>query len=224
MKFAVVALMLMVAVVFGGVGELGNNPSYFHPLTQDSPTTGPVVFSQPFVNPPLNGLGFSAANLWMMADDFEVTAPAPIGYIEIWAIYATSTCTGMKVEFRANSTNVPGAVIWTQTSTTLTHVNTGFSSWGYPLYYTKIYISSPYYLVPAATRTWLALQSQGGSGAHYWLASAFANYNMNCFSADNGTTWTPSQTQWGTAYDSQFVLMATTGLTHSTWGEIKTVF
>jgi hypothetical protein len=217
--------MFLVPVVFAGVGELGPNPFVTYPADIDSPTTDNVAYQQPFVNPPLNGLGFAAYYSWMLADDFELTQHVDIASLELWAIYAGGNATSIKVQFRANSSNTPGAVIWEQTSTTLAHAFTGYQAWGYNLMHTGVTLAQPYFWGNAATRYWLSMQTVGGSAADYWLAGAFAAYTMNYFSQDNGSTWTSSQSAWGTAYDSYFVLIQSpTGLDRTTWGDIKTSF
>lgn len=222
------AAMLLAAVSFAGVtDDLGHiTPPAIHPAFQDGPTTDNVAYQQAFDFALLtNGLPFPGASSLMMADDFELTQQVDIASLEIWVIYTSTVPTGMKVQFRSDNASTPGAVLWEQTSNTMTIAPTGLTSWGYSLLYNKVTLAQPYWYGAAATRYWMALQTVGGAGSQWWLCQNNAFYSMSYFSQNNGSTWASSQATWGVAYDQFFVLIKSpTGLTRSTWGEIKTTF
>jgi hypothetical protein len=222
------AAMLLAAVSFAGsAGDLGHiTPPAIYPAIQDGPTTDNVAYQQPFVFALLtNGLPFVGASSLMMADDFELTQQVDIASMEIWVIYTSTVPTGMKVQFRSDNASTPGSVLWEQTSSNMTIAATGLTSWGYNLSYNKITLAQPYWYGAAATRYWVALQTVGGAGSQWWLCQNAAFFTMSYYSTNNGSSWSSSQAAFGTAYDQFFVLIKSpTGLTHSTWGEIKTNF
>lgn len=177
--------------------------------------------SQPFNYDNLaNGLGFSTNHYWMMADDFFSMYGDWMFRIEIWAIYAESNPQGILIQIRSDNAG-PGSVIESGTSNSLNHQDTGFSQWGYPLWYTDI--SVPGLDVPAG-KSWLALQTIG-TGNNYWLASGQQWADMSYFSQDNGYTWTSSQQTWGTPYEQFMVLNRWfPSLERHSWGAIKALF
>jgi hypothetical protein len=230
MKY-LLALIAASAAALAGVGELGRVDPVTAPAAQDAPNTANVIYGVPYAGgTQTNGLGFSSGNSWMIADDFRVTwNRSDLREIELWAIYATSNCTGMRVQLRMNASGGPGDIFWQVTSAPVVHYPTGYSGWGYPFWYTKVTLPEPYYdeLTPGTTY-WMALQTAGGSGSHYWLCRNNAggtDYNMCWFSQNNGSSWTSSQAQWGTAYQQFFVLIGLhVALEHETWAEIKASF
>jgi hypothetical protein len=230
MRLVLCSLLVLAVAAFAGVGELGQIEVTGHPVLQDSPNTDNVIYQVPYAFSSLtNGLGFSSGNSWMMADDFQTTTNAKdLREVEIWAIYATSNATGLRLQIRSNATG-PGAILWERASSPTTHASTGDSSWGYAIWYSKATIATPYYspLTPGTTY-WLAIQTVGGSGSHYWCCKNNAGgteYNMSYFSQNNGTSWTSSQTQWGTAYQQFMCLIGMpVSLSHETWAEIKANF
>ncbi len=179
--------------------------------------------SQPFVYENLaNGLGFSSPNMWMVADDFTYPIGGYIHVVRIWAIYASGNATGFNIQLRADSGAGPGSIVSSHTSTSCTHVNTGFTSWGYPLYYTEI--TTPYILFTAGTKYWFALQTTGGAGAHYWLCANQTWADMTYFSANNGGSWSSSQAEWGAPYEQFMILSDNVALERESWGGIKALF
>jgi hypothetical protein len=183
-----------------------------------------IICSQPFAYAALsNGLGFSSANSWMLADDFTWTQDGIIDFIEIWAIYASGNATGFNIEIRNDTGGSgPGTVYDNTTSSAVNHTNTGLSSWGYSLWYTEITVPETSFL--GGTKYWLAMQTTGGAGAHYWLAAVQTWADMNYFSQNNGSSWASSQSTWGTAYECFMIISGTTSLTRDSWGAIKTLF
>jgi len=181
--------------------------------------------SQPFVYENLaNGLGFSSPNSWMDADDFTHPFDGYIDLVEIWAIYASGNATGFNIQLRADSGAGPGSILSSHTSTSCTHANTGFTSWGYPLYCTEItYFNLPIFFL-GGTKYWFALQTTGGAGAHYWLCANQTWADMSYFSANNGYNWSSSQFEWGTPYEQFMILTGYLQLDRSSWGEIKALF
>ncbi len=179
--------------------------------------------SQPFVYENLaNGLGFSSPNSWMIADDFTAPSGSYIDLVQIWAIYASGNATGFNIQLRADSGSGPGSIVSSHTSTSCTHVNTGFTSWGYPLYYTEITTSN----IPfsSGVKYWFALQTTGGAGAHYWLCANQTWADMTYFSANNGSSWSSSQEEWGAPYEQFLILTGYLPLDRSSWGGIKALF
>jgi len=181
--------------------------------------------SQPFVYENLaNGLGFSSPNFWMVADDFTSPTSGYIDLVQIWAIYASGNATGFNIQLRADSGAGPGSILSSHTSTSCTHANTGFTSWGYPLYCTEItYFNLPIFFL-GGTKYWFALQTTGGAGAHYWLCANQTWADMSYFSANNGYNWSSSQFEWGTPYEQFMILTGYLQLDRSSWGEIKALF
>lgn len=179
--------------------------------------------SQPFVYENLaNGLGFSSPNSWMVADDFTSPNSGWIDKIEIWAIYASGNATGFNMQLRADGGSGPGSIVSSHTSTACTHANTGFTSWGYPLYYTEI--TAPTFWFTYGTKYWFALQTTGGAGAHYWLCANQTWADMTYFSDDNGVSWTSSEEEWGAPYEQFLILTGYLPLERESWGGIKALF
>ncbi|MFO7626948.1 MAG: hypothetical protein R6V62_06800 [Candidatus Fermentibacteraceae bacterium] len=179
--------------------------------------------SQPFVYENLaNGLGFSSPNSWMVADDFTYPFDGYIDLVQIWAIYASSNATGFNIQLRADSGSGPGSIVSSHTSTDCTHSNTGYTSWGYPLYYTLI--TTPNIDFTGGTKYWFAMQTTGGSGAHYWLCANQTWADMTYFSQNNGSTWSSSQAEWGEPYEQFLILTGYLPLERDSWGGIKVLF
>lgn len=182
-----------------------------------------VICSQVFVYANLvNGVGFSSPNSWMIADDFTFAQGGYIDFVQIWAIYASGNATGFNIQLRADGGAGPGSVVSSHTSTACTHANTGYTNWGYPLYYTEI--TTPQITFVAGTKYWFAMQTTGGAGAHYWLCTNQTWADMTYFSANNGSSWSSSQTEWGAPYEQFMILSGFTSLTRDSWGSIKTLF
>jgi len=182
-----------------------------------------VICSQPFDYAGLvNGCGFSSPNSWMIADDFTYGVDANIDLIEIWAIYASGNATGYNIEIREDGAAGPGAVYTSGVSTGVVHENTGLVSWGYPLWYSAISADLDFAGGPTY---WLAMQTTGGAGAHYWLSTNNVYGDQVYFSANNGGTWSPSTTEFGAPYD-QYVIISgmNTSLARDSWASIKTLF
>ncbi len=183
-----------------------------------------ICCSQPFVYENLaNGLGFSSPNSWMIADDFNSALYSGyIDMIEVWAIYSSSNCTGFSIQIRHDTGAGPGSIFGSTTSASVSHTNTGFTNWGYPLWHTEIEpIQSLYF---ADEKYWLALQTTGGAGAHYWLCANQSWADMTYFSANNGNSWSSSQTEWGAPYEQFMILSADVALERDSWGGIKALF
>ena len=179
--------------------------------------------SQPFVYENLaNGLGFSSPNSWMVADDFTHPFDGYIDLVEIWAIYASSNATGFNIQLRADSGSGPGSIVSSHTSTAVNHTNTGFSNWGFPLYYTEI--TTPNIDFTGGTKYWLAMQTTGGAGAHYWLCANQTWADLSYFSTNNGSTWVSSQAEFGAPYEQFMIISGVTSLTRDSWGSIKSLF
>lgn len=177
--------------------------------------------SQPFNYDDLaNGLGFSTNHDWMMADDIFSSWEEGLFRIEIWAIYAESNPQGVLIQIRSDLVG-PGSVIDSGSSNSLNHEDTGFSQWGYPLWYTDISVAE--IDVPAG-KSWLALQTIG-NGNNYWLAAGQQWADMSYFSQDNGSMWSSSQQTWGTPYEQFMVLNRWfPSLERHSWGAIKALF
>jgi hypothetical protein len=183
-----------------------------------------VFSSQPFEYAALaNGLGFSNANSWMVADDFTYSQDGIMDFIQIWAIYSSGNPTSFVIQIRNDTgSSGPGAIHAAVNPYAINHFNTGLTQWGYALWYTEINTYDAVFY--AGTKYWLALQTVGGAGAHYWLAALQTWADMNYFSQDNGNSWASSQSTWGTAYESFMVISGSTSLTRDTWGSIKALF
>jgi len=69
------------------------------------------------------------------------------------------------------------------------------------------------------------MQTTGGAGAHYWLASNNVYGDETYFSADNGHTWMRSSIAWGQALN-QFMIISGPYISFSreSWASIKTLF
>jgi len=181
-----------------------------------------IICSQTFNYATLiNGGGFNSGNSWMVADDFTWAVDDNIALIEIWAVYVSSNATGYNIQLRIDGTG-PGDIYTSGASTFVVHENTGLVSWGYPLWYSAI--SADLDFVGGHTY-WLAIQTTGGAGSHYWLASNNVYGEETYFSADNGFTWTRSSNQWGQALD-QFMIISGpyNSLSRDSWASIKTLF
>jgi hypothetical protein len=219
MRILVLVSLLLAAFAFADDTQLGAIEAQFG---VPAVAGDDVICSQPFDYATLiNGVGFSSGNSWMIADDFTFGSDANIDLIEIWAIYASGNATGYTIQLRADGTG-PGAIYTSGVSSAVTHTNTGLSQWGYALWYSAIsadldFVGGPTY--------WLAMQTTGGAGAHYWLATPNVNGDETYFSADNGATWSSSTTNWGAPYD-QFMIISglETSLARDTWASIKTLF
>jgi hypothetical protein len=183
------------------------------------------ICSQAFVYEDLaNGLAFSSNYNRMMADDFNPWMVGAIQQIFIWAAYPSGNPTGFKVEVRFDAGNIPGEVWRSTTSSNIVYENTGFTQWGYPLILTKIYLQD-FYVALYESKGWLALQTMGGSGEHFWLCAVQSWADMSYFSENNGWTWTSTQEQWGTAYEQFVVILGyIMPVGRTTWGAIKATF
>lgn len=169
-----------------------------------------------------NGLGFSSPNSWMLSDDFTFAQDGYIDFIQIWAIYASSNATGFNIQLRADGGAGPGSIVSSHTSTAVSHANTGYTQWGYSLWYTEITVGDIAFT--GGTKFWLAMQTTGGAGAHYWLACNQTWADMTYFSQDNGSSWQSSQQAWGTPYEQFMILSGYVSLTRDSWGSIKSLF
>lgn len=167
-----------------------------------------------------NGLGFSQNHIWMMADDFYSVYAEWLFRVEIWAIYSESNPQSILIQIRSNNSG-PGPVIESGNSSYLTHQNTGYSQWGYPLWYSDMSVA---YLDFPAGKSWLALQTIG-TGTNYWLAANQQWADMSYFSQDGGYTWTSSQQEWGIPYEQFMILNRwNPALERNSWGGIKALF
>jgi len=177
--------------------------------------------SQPFSFESVqNGLGFSQNHDWMMADDFYNLYVWDLFRIEIWASYAESNPQSILIQIRSDNSG-PGSIIESGISNSLNHQDTGYSQWGYPLWYTDISVS--YIGVPIG-KNWLALQTIG-TGNTYWLAADQQWADMSYFSDSNGGIWSSSQAVWGTPYEQFMILNRyTPALERNSWGGIKALF
>jgi len=215
----------MLSLVLAGFAFANTDLGHINAETIVPEITGDDVFcSQVFVYANLtNGLGFSSPNSWMIADDFTYAMGGYIDFIQIWAIYASSNATGFNIQLRADGGAGPGSIVSSHTSTACTHANTGYTQWGYPLWYTEI--TTPDIAFTAGTKYWIAMQTTGGAGAHYWLAANQAWADMTYFSANNGSSWNSSQAEWGVPYE-QFMILSgeVSALTRDSWGSIKSLF
>ncbi|MFO7627259.1 MAG: hypothetical protein R6V62_08385 [Candidatus Fermentibacteraceae bacterium] len=220
MRFVAMFSLLLAGFAFAADIQLGHiNAETITPeIAGDD-----VICSQVFVFGNLvNGVGFSSPNSWMMADDFTYAEGGYIDFVQIWAIYASSNATGFNIQLRADGGAGPGSIVSSHTSTAVTHANTGYTSWGYPLYYTEITVGNIDFI--AGTKYWFAMQTTGGAGAHYWLACNQAWADMSYFSQDNGSSWQSSQAAFGAAYEQFMILSGVTSLTRDSWGSIKSLF
>lgn len=206
--------------------NLGHIPSVPHtrsfigdPLLEEQYCFQPFVFENL-----VNGLAFSSPNSWMIADDFNSSLSSGyIDKIEIWAIYSASNCTGFNIQIRQDTGDAgPGSVFGSTTSASVSHTNTGFTNWGYVLWHTEIEPIQPLFF--ADEKYWLAMQTTGGAGIHYWLCANQTWADMTYFSPNNGASWTSSQSTWGTAYEQFMILSDPTSLERNTWGGIKILF
>ncbi len=148
-----------------------------------------------------NGLGFSQNHNWMMADDFYSVYEWDLFRVEIWAIYSESNPQSILIQIRSDLSG-PGSVIDSGTSNSLSHQDTGYSQWGYPLWYNDIAVS---YIGFPVGKSWLALQTIG-TGNNYWLAADQQWADMSYFSANNGGSWSSSQMEYGTPCE-QFMIL-----------------
>jgi hypothetical protein len=192
------------------------------------PSMDDVICTQAFLFENLaNGLGFSSANSWMLADDLFCVqyGEADITHIELWAIYSSTACTGFNIQLRSDTGGSgPGSISQSTVSSSVEHSNTELYQWGYPLWHTEITLQDDMQF-PSSAKYWLVLQTTGGAGAHYWLAADQTWADMTYFSQDNGNTWTSSQAEWGTAYE-QFMIVSGMWLSmeRESWGSIKALF
>lgn len=192
------------------------------------PSQYDVICTQPFVFENLaNGLGFSSGNNWMIADDLFCVyyGWADCSIIELWAIYSAAACTGFNIQLRTDTGGAgPGAVWQSTTSSSVEHSNTGLYQWGYSLWHTEINMWG-YLTFNSGIKYWLALQTTGGAGAHYWLAADQTWADMTYFSQNNGGTWTSSSAEWGTAYEQFMIVKGMwVSLERESWGSIKALF
>jgi hypothetical protein len=218
----------LIVVLLAGLA-LAAPPSQLGHLNQELIPVGvsleDVICSQPFVFANLvNGVGFSQPNSWMIADDFTYAVDGYIDNIEIWAIYASASCTGFNIQLRSDSGSGPGAIVQSTTSGTPYHENTGLSQWGYAIWYTEV-APTDNITFTGGTKYWFAMQTTGGAGAHYWLCTSQTWADQTYFSQDNGGSWITSQAAWGEAYEQFMILSgAETSLTRDSWGAIKSLF
>jgi hypothetical protein len=167
-----------------------------------------------------NGLGFSQNNGWMMADDFYSMYSWNLFRVEIWAIYSESSPQSILIQIRSDLSG-PGSVIDSGTSNSMNHQDTGYSQWGYPLWYSDI---SVFPLEFPAGKSWLALQTIG-TGNNFWLAADQQWADMSYFSSSNGGSWSSSQSVWGTPYEQFMILNRySPALERNSWGGIKALF
>lgn len=166
-----------------------------------------------------NGLGFSKTQHWMMADDFTCNQSGCIESIQIWAVYPQAFPETFNIELRNSSEEGPSTIVNSYATRPCVHTNTGYTMWGYPLYHTEILDMEISF--EANTKYWLAIQSVGGSGAHYWLATPQIWADLSYFSDNDGDTWTSSLIEWGYAYEQFFIADGYTNLHRTSWAEIK---
>jgi hypothetical protein len=217
-------IVVLICLLFAGLLYSANNLGHMDAVTITPAIAFDDVFcSQVFVYANLaNGLGFSAPDGWMVADDFTYAQDGYINYIQIWALYTSGNPTGFNIQLRADAPG-PGSVVSSHSSTSCMHYNTGYYSSGYPLYQTDITVDNIAFI--AGTKYWIAIQSTGGGGSHYWLATNQTWADMTYFSPDNGTTWISSEVEWGTPYEQFMVISGeVTALSRGSWGAIKALF
>jgi hypothetical protein len=214
----------MLSLVLAGFAFAATDLGHIDAETITPEIAGEDVFcSQVFVYANLtNGVGFSSPNSWMIADDFTYAQGGYIDFVQIWAIYASGNATGFNIQLRADGGAGPGSIVSSHTSTAVTHANTGFTSWGYALYYTEI--TTPDINFNAGTKYWFAMQTTGGAGAHYWLAANQAWADMTYFSANNGSSWSSSQAEWGAPYEQFLIISGNVALERDSWGAVKALF
>jgi len=220
MRIVVLVALMVAAFAFADATQLGEISAHagIPAVAGDD-----IICSQPFdYGTLINGVGFSSPNSWMIADDFTYAMDANIDQIEIWAIYASGNATGYNIQVRNDGGAGPGTVYASGVSSGVVHTNTGLSQWGYPLWYSVIDADLDFV---GGSTYWLAMQTTGGAGAHYWLATPNVYDDMTYFSQDNGSTWQSSQTAWGAPYD-QFMIISgfNNSLTRDSWASIKTLF
>lgn len=220
MKFVAMLSLVLAGFAFAAT-DLGQLPNV-ETITPEIAGSD-VICSQPFVFAALiNGVGFSQPNSWMIADDFTYAQGGYIDLVEIWAIYTSGNATGFNIQLRADGGAGPGSIVSSHTSTAVAHTNTGLTSWGYNLWDSEITVGNIDFL--AGTKYWFAMQSTGGAGAHYWLSANQTWADMTYFSANNGSSWSSSQAEFGAPYEQFMILSGSTALTRDSWGSIKTLF
>jgi hypothetical protein len=166
------------------------------------------------------GFGFSQNQNSMVADDFYSIYEWGLSRIELWALYLESNPEGFLIQIRSDYSG-PGSVIGSGSSTYLTHQDTGYAQWGYPLWYTDIFVPSISF---PAGKSWLALQTMG-AGNNYWLAADQQWSDMSYFSTSNGGSWTSSEVGFGSPCEQFMILNRyTPALERNSWGGIKALF
>lgn len=182
-----------------------------------------LIYGLPFVYEDLEDAPFFMAP-YMTADDFTCTNSGYIDYIEIWAIYIAGggNPSNYNIELRNTGAEGPGSIVSSHASISVNHTNTGYTFWGYTLWYSEITADQIFF--NGGTQCWLAIQTIGNTGAHGWLCTTQTWGDMSYFSPNNGASWESSQSHFGTAYGQFMVLSGSVGLSRNSWGAIKTLF
>jgi hypothetical protein len=227
MKCLFVLCVLAVGVAFGTETDLGHVGPYPDPTIThlDFPATDAVIVSQPFIFANMtNALGCNASNSWMIADDCTPAGTANMGQWQFWVLYTGSTATTWKIAIRNNGTGPGTTVLWTRDVVGCFNTSTGLYGWGYLVYSVIATLVPPFYTPVAGTKIWLCYQSQNGSGTTYFCATNQTWADQCYFSANNGTSWSSSTSNWGVAYELTMIVCSTFALERDTWGSIKSTF
>jgi hypothetical protein len=228
MRYLSLVYILVVDVAFGTETDLGHVGPYPNPTIThlDFPATDGVIVSQPFVYENMtNGLGCSASNSWMIADDTTPPSDSPFQYWQYWVLYTGSTATTWKIQVRNDVTGPGASVLWTWDVTGVTNTSTGLFGWGYLVYSVAANPPGPWYNYGAGTKIWLCFQSLNGSGTTYFCAVNQTWADQCWFSQNNGTSWTSSTSNWGVPYELPMIIIGYGALLErDTWGSIKSTF
>ncbi len=226
MKLLLFVSVLIVSFALADDSNLGR----IEPVGQPAGGTDGFLFEHPFdYNILTNGLGITASNMWAMADDFIPAEDYDLRLIYLWAIYSDGNTETLDFELRTDTggSGPDTGLLWQVSVEDLEHEDTGYTNWGYVLWYTTAVLSEEqYFRVIRDVTLWLVVQSHG-MGTDYWLCSDLCmGNNMSYFSQDDGISWISSYDQWGVAYDQFMILDGEPigALDSETWGAIKAIF
>lgn len=205
-----------IAAPFSAEGSASGSALVGPPETDDWFCSQPFSFENMEV-----GLGFSQSNFWMIADDYYAGTPHQGNLIKIWAVYSVVLPDDFVVQVRSdNPAGGPGQVFFANEPDQVYHEDTGYSQWGYTLWYTELHL----YMQYPAGKNWLAIQALTSTQS-YWLAADQQWSDMSYFSSNNGATWISSEQSYGTPCEQFMALSgAPLALERESWGRIKALY
>jgi hypothetical protein len=140
---------------------------------------GILVYSQPFVCPPVNGFAI-AEGIYEVADDFSLTSSSTIDFIRLWSWMNDDPAnTSWIVRIYSNQSCLPSALIGTWYIAAL-DMNYEYvcNAYGYPIYDLSANLT-PAFIADPNVYYWISISPISGSN-DYWNSYGNAGDYLNC--------------------------------------------